>query len=87
MVKDISYKNQLGAETVNFDYDSIVALQSLAVTNAAKNISDYALLADPTFLLLKLVITTKTLLLVVSVLLNILKLRLLMVLSHPYLGV
>jgi len=45
MVKDISYKNQSGAETVMVDYDSIVALQVLAVSNASKNLSDDALLA------------------------------------------
>ena len=45
MVKDISYKNQSGAETVMEDYDSIVALRALAVSNASKNISDDALIA------------------------------------------
>jgi len=44
MVKDISYKNQLGAETVMVDNDSVVALQALAVNNAAKNVSDDALI-------------------------------------------
>ena len=34
-VKDISYKNLLGPEVQVMDYDTIVALQGVAVANAA----------------------------------------------------
>jgi len=44
-VKDIGYKNQSGAEVITVDYDSVLTLQSLAATNAAKNTSDDALIA------------------------------------------
>ena len=45
MVKDVSYKNPTGPEVQTMDYNTIVALQDLAVSNAAKNLSDDALLA------------------------------------------
>ena len=45
MVKDVSYKNPTGPEVQTMDYNTIVALQDLAVSNAAKNLSDDLLLS------------------------------------------
>jgi len=46
MVKDVSYKNQSGAETILVDYDSLLALEGVASANATKNSSQDTLITN-----------------------------------------